>query len=301
MKVLENKYPINYNNQGNKTPGFYMDTMLYNNIQVGKKALRKDFDFFLVLDGGEGTGKSVLGQQIATAIDPTFNVDRVCFRAEEFKKAIISAEKYQAVVFDEAYGALSSRRAMSTINHTLVSLFTEIRQKNLAIILILPSFFDLDKYAAIHRSVMLIHIYHNHFKRGFFKVYSKKQKKLMYLLGKKTYNYNCVKSSFQGRFANFYCIDKDKYKKKKSNSMRCMDAEEDKEKKSKRQQQLEQALYNYTKNMSLADMEDLSVKMGQPPTFLRGFRQKYNEDLESQRMTEEVSNTTFKEQFNKLK
>lgn len=284
VKVLIDKFPKNYNEQGNRTPGMYMDGTLQKNLDAAKKALRNDFDVFIIIDGSEGSGKSVLAQQIATYIDPTFNADRICFRAEDFKKTIMKAERYTAVQFDEAYGGLSSRRAMSGTNHMLVDMFAEIRQRNLAVIIVIPSFFELDKYAAIHRSTMLINVYHNHFERGYFRVYSGKQKKLMYLLGRKTYNYKVIKSpAFIGRFTNFYCVDKEKYKAKKASTLRALESDNQKpEKKDPMVMKAYRVLYYMAKQMGRTACEKTCTDAGIPMTFLRRFKENYESDMAEQ-------------------
>ena len=120
------------------------------------------------------SGKTTFSFQIAMYLDPTFCLDRVCFTIEQFVEAVEKAEKYQAIVFDETMGYLSSRSSMSRFNRLLIKVFSEMRSKNLFILLNIPSIFELDKYPAIHRSVALIHIY----KRGTFAVYNYSKKKL---------------------------------------------------------------------------------------------------------------------------
>jgi hypothetical protein len=64
-----------------------------------------------------------------------------------------------AIVLDEAFMAASSRSVLSEVNKAMMGLATEMRQKNLFVIMCLPTFFDLDKYFAIWRSRMLLHMY----------------------------------------------------------------------------------------------------------------------------------------------
>ena len=86
-----------------------MNTMLYNKIQVAKEHIsKKDYDLCFLVDGSEGSGKSVFAMQLARAFDADFCLDRVCFSPEEFLQAIKTASKCQAIVYDEAYRGLSS-------------------------------------------------------------------------------------------------------------------------------------------------------------------------------------------------
>lgn len=253
-------------------------------------------------------GKSVLALQLAYFCDPTFTLDRVVFKAEDFKKAVLSANKYQAIIFDEAYGGLASRRATSGTNFMLVDMMAEIRQRNLFIFLVLPSFFELDRYAAIHRSRALIHVYHSKFQRGYFNMYSKKQKMIMYLLGKKIYNYNVVKRPIikGGRFTNFYPIDEEEYKKKKAASLRSMNSEKEDDgipiRYKKRTEQFKKALFYFTKRLTEREAEDVSLKIGMKRNFLKRFRYTYDEDKASVELAENIiKSDSSKEKFLELK
>lgn len=221
---------------------YYMDGYLNTNITTAKTIIKKDWDMVIIIDGAEGSGKSVLTQQVATYCDPTLNLDRIVFTPNEFRKAIIKAKKYQAVVYDEAYTGLSARATMSMINRALVSMLAEIRQKNLFVFVVMPTFFDLDKYVALWRSRALINVYTgDNFERGFFKFFNKTKKKDLYINGKKYYNYNKPEANFIGRFPNHYTVNEKAYKKKKRNSLI------DREKKAEEAQikhEVENAIFN---------------------------------------------------------
>ena len=198
---------------------FYMDGYLKNALDTAKKEIKNDWDFVFVYDGIEGSGKSVKAMQDAFYCDPSLSFDRYAFNDVEFKSAINKAEKYQAVVYDEAHSGLNSRAAMSSVNRSIVSMLTEIRQKNLFVFVILPTFFDLDRYVAIWRSRLLCHIYTKEsFNRGYFAFYNIDKKKMLYIKGKKFYQYNAVKPNFVGRFTNFYPLDQAEYRKRKYNA-----------------------------------------------------------------------------------
>ena len=109
---------------------------------------------------------------------------------------------------------------MSLINRTLITMLAEIRQKNLYVFVVMPCFFDLDKYVALWRSRALIHVYTGkNFERGYFAFYNVDKKKDLYILGKKFYSYSNPKPNFIGRFTNFYPVDEKEYRKKKRNSL----------------------------------------------------------------------------------
>lgn len=199
---------------------YWMDNYLQQNLDIAKREIKKDWDMVFVYDGIEGSGKSVKCMQDAFYCDPTLTLDRVVFVPKDFRKAVIDAKQYQAVIYDEAYTGLSSRATMSLINRTLISMLAEIRQKNLFVFVVMPTFFDLDRYVAIWRSRALIHVYcGDSFQRGHFAFFNVDRKKSLYILGKKFYSYGKPKANFVGSFHNHYVVDEKAYRKKKKESL----------------------------------------------------------------------------------
>ena len=206
---------------------YYMDDRLKEKTdqKVIPALMQRDKDWIEVIDGTEGAGKSWFAFQRAKYIDPTFNLSRVVFTPEEFKNAIFSAKKGQAIVYDEAFTGLSSRASLSPINRYLVSLMMQMRQKNLFVILVLPTFFLLDKYAALFRTRLLTHVYETKSGlRGYFRVYNAQKKKLLFLYGKQTYSYSKnVFTNFKGRFYGVFALgdaeEEEKYRDKKTKAL----------------------------------------------------------------------------------
>lgn len=197
-----------------------MDGYLVSNLNTAKSVIRKDWDMSFVVDGSEGSGKSVITMQMAYYCDPTFTLDRIVFTPRDLRKVILESEPYQAVVYDEAYTGLSSRATMSLINRTIISMLAEIRQRNLFVFVVMPCYFDLDKYVALWRSRALIHVYTGpNFARGYFAFYNSDKKKDLYIQGKKFYTYARPKPNFIGRFTNHYVVDEKAYRLKKKNSL----------------------------------------------------------------------------------
>ncbi len=232
MEIQKISNVIQINDPKFKEPiKYYLDPRLKNNFdkKIIPSLLEKDKDCVLAIDGAEGCGKSTLAFQIGKYIDPTLNLDRIVFDSESFRQAIFKAKKGQCVIYDEAFTGFSSRSSLSAVNRALVSLMMQMRQKNLLVIIVLPTFFLLDKYVALWRTRALIHVYENKGRRGYFRVYNKKLKKLLYLFGKQTYSYNVkigkerLYTSFRGHFYGVFALgDKDseiKYRKKKAKAL----------------------------------------------------------------------------------
>ena len=190
---------------------YSLDGYLESNLKAMKKnVIKQDYDGFVLICGREGFGKTTLSFQCALYCDPTFNLDRVCFTAEQFLEAVENAEKYQAIVFDETMGYLSSRGAMSKFNRALIKVMSEMRSKNLFVFLNIPNLFMMDWYVAQHRTTGLLYTY----KRSFFASYDYPTKKKLYREGKKYHTYH-IPPNFRGRFTKYFAVDKEAYEKKK--------------------------------------------------------------------------------------
>lgn len=200
---------------------YYMDDRLRENLdELKQKVKAKDEDMVIVIDGFESDGKSVFGLQIARFLDEDFNLDRVCFDAKSFADAVDNASKGQCIVFDEAFKGLSSRASMSEVNNLLVSRMMQMRQKNLFVIIILPTIFMLDRYVALFRSKALFHVYRYQGQRGYWILFNRQKKKMLYLLGKKTFDYSRPRSNFGGRFTDYYCVPQQEYRDKKMKALK---------------------------------------------------------------------------------
>ena len=100
-------------------------------------------------------------------------------------------------------------------------MLAEIRQKRLFVCIVMPTFFDVDRYVALWRSRALVHVYvGKKLQRGFFTFYNMERKKQLWVLGKKYYSYFKPPANFKGRFTNHYVLEEAKYRKKKEESLK---------------------------------------------------------------------------------
>lgn len=186
--------------------------------KIKKKITQKDKDYVLIVDGYEGSGKSTLAQQIGKYVDPTLDLARICMTADEFKQQIIEATKGQCVIYDEAVTGMSSSDSISRIGKLLKSMMMQMRQKNLFVIVIIPTIFEMGKYVVLSRARSLLRTYESGDKMGYWVGYNKKDLKNLYIRGKKTYATK-VKSNFRGRFYGKYAVNEMEYRKKKEEAL----------------------------------------------------------------------------------
>lgn len=201
---------------------YYIAPHIKNILDKAKRQVTTgDWDRVYIIDGEEGSGKSLLGLQLGYYLDPTLNLDRITFNGKDFSNAIDKAEKHQCIIFDEAFNGLASSGAMSKMNRLIVSKLMECRQRNLFIIIILPTIFLLQKYVSIFRSKGLFHVYSTKKgQRGYYRTYNKKNKKYLYLSGMKFYSYKYPYIKKKYRFYGKYPIDEMTYRAKKDQAMK---------------------------------------------------------------------------------
>ena len=197
---------------------YYIEPRLKRNLddKVKGQLEKKDKDFFFIVDGAEGSGKSTLAIQLGKYVDPSLDLKRIVFSPEDFREAILKAKRGQCIIYDEAFTGFSSRSSLSPINRVLVSLAMQMRQKNLFVIIVLPTIFLLDKYIAMFRAKALIHVYENKGRRGYFKLFNMKKKKYLLLRGQKTmsYNHKGLYTNFNGRFYGKFALGGEDIEKK---------------------------------------------------------------------------------------
>lgn len=221
--------------------GYYMHDTLKEQLDIYLKNVKHDWDFVIIISG-EGevrVGKSVLAQQIARywvqqieekyKIKVPFNIkDNIIFNgADLIKKGnkLGVEHPYSPLIFDEAGADLEGIKAMRYTTQAVRDFLRECGQYNLLTILVLPEYFDLPKGIALSRSNCLINVYwlgdkDGYMQRGYFKYYSRPNKKYLYLNGKKDLNYNAWKHDFFGGFDNVFTLDEVEYRAAKRKALK---------------------------------------------------------------------------------
>ncbi len=221
--------------------GFYFHPTLKEQIDTYLKNVDKDWDFVIIISG-EGevrVGKSFLASQIGKywtkrikelyGKDVPFNLkDNFVFNGNNLiKKGNYLGTKYpmSCLVFDEAGADLEGIKAMRRTTQNVKDYLRECGQYNMLTIIVIPEFFDLPKGIAISRSDCMVNVYwlgdeNGYMKRGYFKFYSRPNKKHLYLKGKRNLDYNAWSYDFFGSFDNLFTLNFDEYKEVKKKALR---------------------------------------------------------------------------------
>lgn len=229
MKILKEKYPKGtLANQ--QTDGRYIDEMLYTNLKVLAEVIKDDMTFLGIISSSTlevGTGKSVFVQQLGEAWIHLVNtihkenltdlsMDNIVFKPKDLIERSFKVPRYSVIILDEWEDA----HYWSALGMSLRQFFRKCRQLNLFMLLIIPNFFQLPIVYAVTRSVFFIDVkFEGKFERGYFRFFSFAKKKDLYLFGKKTMDYDCVKPDFIGRFTKGYVVDEKEYRAAKLKDM----------------------------------------------------------------------------------
>lgn len=181
----------------------------------------------------------------------------------DFKNKILNAKKGQAIIFDECARGFAAKNTLNVLNKLLSGLMQECGQRNLCIIIVLPSFFLLERYIALWRTRCLFRVYRRRGRKGYWRFISNQHKKFLYLKGKKDFSYHHVKSKHFGRFLNKYTVNEEAYRKKKDLELK-KGFEDKKIKQDKYQQQRNLLLYSIKKDnkFNLKDMVEYCSNYG---------------------------------------
>jgi len=190
----------------------YMEGYLVNALYNIKKNIKRyNSDLLFVIDGEEGSGKSTLARQIAIVLDTTFDEKRIFYSTREFILFHKFGKRFTACILDESREQLDRKSTMSRQNKNFNNFLSESRQENKISCLVLPSIYDLDKYAAEHRAKFLIHCYKRKGRQpGYYRVYGKNKIKKLFNYCSRDRSYN-VKAGFTGYFRNQQVVDLDEY------------------------------------------------------------------------------------------
>ena len=182
---------------------YYMQENMKALMDLCIKRAKKNWDNCWVIDGLERVGKSLfsttLGYYYAQQTGAPFSHENYFFDPEEMYDFASRKEK-QVIVFDEAAFVGLAKMWQSKVQQKLNVLLMTAGTYGHFWIFICPSFFELNKYLAVHRSMGLINVYSpDMISRGFYRVFSRVQKAYAYNNLNKTMSYG-QKALFTGDY-----------------------------------------------------------------------------------------------------
>lgn len=193
---------------------FYLDGKEKKCLDHFKKQQQNNNDTLIPIVGPEGSGKGAkMGHILRYISDDKFDPKKDLIGADyvDGLTKIKNVKKMGWLGFDEFVSFGLGSETMKKEARDLHKIFSIFRQKNLFVVICLPSFFRLQSYYALDRSDALFSTYIKNGKRGFFSFYGKKTKDKLYRFGKKTHNMEAVKPTFRGRFTKCDLMETEDY------------------------------------------------------------------------------------------
>lgn len=122
------------------------------------KNVRSDYDNVVLIEGGEGSGKSNLAWQIINAYSPNFDIKQTYVYNMDGIRERFAAEDYGGGIFwmDETSQIASNRNWQSEDNKDLVSILEVCRSKHFSLIGCIPSISRADIYLREYRMRYLL-------------------------------------------------------------------------------------------------------------------------------------------------
>jgi hypothetical protein len=274
----------------NKIRVLYLDGKLKRKLDFAKHQIGLNNDCVGAITGNEGSGKSsVAGNIMRYMTDDKFNPNMHMI-GSDYEDALNKLESVPfggALMFDEGNAFFLSTETMTRETRDLHKLFSIFRQKNLFVLIILPSFFRLSSYFAVDRTRFLIRTYMKNGKRGCFAYYGDKTKGKLYRLGKKELDDRKVAPTFRGRFTSCISLETQEYKNFKLKTLREAFSRAKTAKQSPADIRREVIMKIATANPEISSRK-LSEMTGIPDRYIRTMRQKSEQSPEKRTKTEDI-------------
>ena len=204
----------------------YLTINLHNRLKEKldniKKIIKRKWDAVFIIDGNERIGKSTLGMTAAWYLsNAKLTLNNFAAGMSDAAEKIEKLPDHSILFVDEASLVFNSKDAITREGKKLAKILDVVGQKNMIFILVLPSFFDLNKSIATRRSKFLMHVYTaNDMKRGRFTYFGPNKKRQLYTYGKKNFgSYAKPKSDWLGSFDDFRLPFHDEYIELKKKSL----------------------------------------------------------------------------------
>lgn len=204
---------------GNNYPeSISFDGYHYQILKEARERNERNFDSIMLVVGEEGAGKTRFALRSALGLNwKNLSIDNCVFNSNQFMDAVDKAEPNSVIIYDEA-DEMASHWADKIVS-ALKRKMKRIRKKNLFIFLITPDVFELQKYFVIHRTIALFNVYADeNLNRGFWEVWNRRDKRLLYIKGKRFMDIRGHKPTRKGRFLDipkWYPISMSDYEAKK--------------------------------------------------------------------------------------
>ena len=236
---------------------FHMDNILQRElVKMRDQVLIHNDMGIILIDGRPGSGKSTLAAQIAFVLtEGKFTVDYESFNQKQTFDIMKKMQEGDCCIIDESFDVINKRTSQTSANMLTINMLQQMRSRKVFILILLPSFYDLDKNVSLWLASALLHCYRSPEplgRRGQYVAYNIKGIQRLWLYGRQSYSYSLkiVKPNFRARFTKYFPIDYRKYENMKRKAL----TEEPKEK-------TETNRYYQQRNILIKELKDNGVSV----------------------------------------
>ncbi len=205
---------------------FHMDDTLHRELKKMKEQVLVHNDMGVILvDGRPGSGKSTLASQAAFFLtDGNFTVDYESFNQRQTFDIMRKMKEGDCCIIDESFDVINKRMAQTSSNMLTINMLQQMRSRKVFILILLPSFYDLDKNVSLWLASALLHCYRSPEplgKRGQYVAYDIEGIQKLWLYGRQSYSYSLkiTQPNFRARFTKYFPISLKIYEEKKRTSL----------------------------------------------------------------------------------
>lgn len=197
---------------------YHLDQGLKEFLDLCVERYKKKWDNVIIIDGKERAGKSTLARQMgyyyAQQIGKQFTLDNVFFDPDELLE-FAKNNTDQVIIWDEAAFGMLANEWQSKLQQTINKALMTCGKYRHFWVFIIPTFFRLNRYVALDRSIGLIHVYSpDLINRGCYLALNEQNKTWVYNNNRKSESYG-KSFSFRGRFVMNTILDEEQYDIKK--------------------------------------------------------------------------------------
>ena len=259
---------------------FYMDDRLYSKINLMIKRCTQPNpkkDNVLLIEGGEGEGKSNLSFQVAYLVSyktgRSFTSKNIFFKADKLLEFAQNTEN-QIIIYDEPSLDMLGAEWYKKEQLNIIKLLMTARKKRHFFIFNITKFYKFAEYIVVDRAIGMIHVYsRNEIEPGRFVYIRKKSIEWMYRIYRRSKQRTYKKyTSFRGTFPDFPegIIDTDSYERKKNYAIMSIGTK----KEDIHQKKLNELRYKIANlSVPIQTKKELAEKLETDPKTIRDWRQ----------------------------
>lgn len=118
---------------------------------IKERYLDKENDYIIIVTGKEGSGKSNFSFNLASEIDPDFNLENIVFKPKDMREVGDKLPKKSALIVDEGTNVFNKYESMTKQTRKTVKKLTMMRFYQLVIFINISNLGELHKYFKVHR------------------------------------------------------------------------------------------------------------------------------------------------------